>query len=121
MGTVINTIPTPISEAATAPMAEDIEQQLAYTRQQQLDAYSHILEHAEEQEAVFNARTEKSRTKTLVEFCINELVQVYCSNLDYTFKMERKLLPKWGPVRRIVARDRNAYKLSTIEGLVLKG
>ncbi|KZP30609.1 hypothetical protein FIBSPDRAFT_884141 [Athelia psychrophila] len=56
-----------------------------------------------------------------VEFTVNTLVQVYHSDLNYTFRTERKLLPKWGPVRRIVGRNRNSYKVATLEGLTLKG
>ncbi|KZP25623.1 hypothetical protein FIBSPDRAFT_670490, partial [Athelia psychrophila] len=82
----------------------DIGRHMAYTRQQQLDAYAHTVEHAAEREAVFNAKINGSRVKNLVSFHINDLVQVYRSDLDYTFRTERKLLAKWGPVRRVVSR-----------------
>ncbi|KZP27119.1 hypothetical protein FIBSPDRAFT_687472, partial [Athelia psychrophila] len=83
---------------------DDVETQMEYTRQQQLDAYSHIVEHANEREAVFNKKIDESRVKKLITFKINDLVQVYMSDLDYTFKTERKLLPKWGQVRRVISR-----------------
>lgn len=50
-----------------------------------------------------------------------DLVQVYRNDLDYTFRSVKKLLPKWGVPRRVVAREVNSYKLATLGGLVLKG
>lgn len=118
-GHVINTESTPESIATTAPTRDDT--QMEYTRQQQLDAYSHVVEHANEREAVFNKKIDESRVKKLVLFHINDLVQVYRSDLDYTFRTEHKMLPKWGQVRRVVSRDVNAYELASLEGLPLKG
>ena len=46
-----------------------------------------------------------------------QLVQVYRNDLTYTFKTERKLLPRWSPPRRIVSRDRNSYHIETLEGI----
>ncbi|KZP06514.1 hypothetical protein FIBSPDRAFT_764333 [Athelia psychrophila] len=104
-----------------APNQTDVERQLAYTQQQQIDAYSHVVEHAQEREAAFNKKIDGSRLNNTVVFHTNDLVQVYRSDLDYTFKTSRKFLPKWGAVCRVVARDVNAYKLASLEGLVLKG
>ncbi|KAG2743091.1 hypothetical protein P692DRAFT_201809315 [Suillus brevipes Sb2] len=56
-----------------------------------------------------------------VLFKPGQLVQVYRSDLDYTFKTERKLLPKWSVPRRITSRLRNLYKLETLEGVPLQG
>lgn len=120
-GHVVNTITTPEGDLTSEPTRDDVETQMEYTRQQQLDAYSHIVEHANEREAVFNKKIDESRVKKLITFKINDLVQVYMSDLDYTFKTERKLLPKWGQVRRVISRDVNAYELASLEGLVLKG
>lgn len=120
-GIVINSASVPLEEMTMAPTAEDVHQQLALTQQQCLDAYSHIVEKSNDREASFNESLDRSQRKKAVEFAINTLVQVYRSDLDYTFKTERKLLPKWGPVRRIIGRNRNSYKIATLEGLVLKG
>lgn len=120
-GCVVNTKPTPEDIAVTAPTKDDIETQLEYSKQQQLDAYSHIVEHANEREAIFNRKIDESRTKKLVTFHTNDLVQIYRSDLDYTFRTEHKMLPKWGQVRRVVSRDVNSYKLASLGGLVLKG
>lgn len=120
-GHVVNTISTPEHIAVEAPTADDIHTQHDYTMQQQLDAYSHVVEHANEREAIFNRNIDKSSVKKLVTFHTNDLVQIYRSDLDYTFRTNRKLLPKWGQVRRVVSRDVNSYKLASLEGLLLKG
>ncbi|KZP24424.1 hypothetical protein FIBSPDRAFT_686739, partial [Athelia psychrophila] len=82
----------------------DVDMHMVYARQQQLDAYSHTVDHAVEREAVFNTKIAGSRVNNIVEFHINDLVQVYRSDLDYMFRTKHKFLPKWGAVRRVVAR-----------------
>jgi hypothetical protein len=49
------------------------------------------------------------------------LVQVYRSDLDFTFKTDRKLLPKFSAPRRVVRRKRNSYLLETLEGFPIAG
>jgi len=49
------------------------------------------------------------------------LVQIYRSDLDYTFKTKRKLLPKWSQPRRIAKRLRNSYKLEDLDGSAIEG
>lgn len=120
-GVIINSAPVPIAEMDALPTPDEVHQHLALSKQQRLDAYSHIVEKANERETSFNEGLDNSRRKKAVEFTVGVLVQVYRSDLDYTFKTERKLLPKWGPVRRIVGRNRNSYKIATLEGLTLKG
>lgn len=104
-----------------APTPDKVHEQLALMQQQRLDAYSHMVEKSNDREASFNEALDNSRRKQAVKFTVNTLVQVYLSDLDYTFKTERKLLPKWGPVRRVMGRNRNSYKIATLEGLTLKG
>lgn len=67
-GWVVNTIPTAAEEAMRPITVEDAEKQLVYTQQQQLNAYSHVVEHAEEHEAVFNKDITGSRLKNIVIF-----------------------------------------------------
>lgn len=120
-GNVVNTIHTPVADAVTEPGPMDVDRHIAYARQQQLDTQAHTAKHAAEREASFNAKIEGSRVNNIITFRINDLVQVYRNDLDYTFKTKRKFLPKWGAVRRVVARNVNSYKLATLEGLTLKG
>jgi len=49
------------------------------------------------------------------------LVQVYRNDLDYTFKTDRKLLPKWSQPQRVTERLRNSYKIETLTGTPLPG
>ena len=49
-----------------------------------------------------------------------DLVQVYRSDLAYTFSSTRKLLPRWSAPRKVVSRNRNSYRLETVEGVPLE-
>lgn len=68
----------------------------------------------------FDKRVHKCRAGE-VSFAFNELVQVYRSDLDYTFSTERKLLPKWSPSRRVVACTGNSYFLHTLDDEPIHG
>jgi hypothetical protein len=56
-----------------------------------------------------------------VVFEQGQLVQVYHSDLDYTFKTERKILPKWSQPHRISKRLRNSYELENLDGSPISG
>ena len=56
-----------------------------------------------------------------VVFAKNQLVQIYRNDLDFTFKTDRKLLPKWSLPHRIVSRNLNSYTLKTLHGDELPG
>ena len=56
-----------------------------------------------------------------VIFRAGDLVQVYRSDLDFTFKMDRKLLPKFSAPQRVVARKQNSYQIETLEGFPIAG
>ena len=56
-----------------------------------------------------------------VIFSKGDLVQIYQSDLDYTFKTEQKLLPKWSTPQRVVARHLNSNTLETLNGDPLPG
>lgn len=120
-GVMVNSVPVPLGEMSVAPTPEEVHQQLTLTQQQRLNVYSHIVEKASKCEMSFNEALDSSWCKKAVEFTVNTLIQVYRSDLDYMFKTERKILPKWGPVLRIVGRNRNSYKIAMLEGLTLKG
>ena len=49
------------------------------------------------------------------------MVQIYRSDLDYTFKTDRKLLPKWSPPQRIHSRNLNSYTLEKLDGTPIAG
>ncbi|KIJ89966.1 hypothetical protein K443DRAFT_36087, partial [Laccaria amethystina LaAM-08-1] len=52
--------------------------------------------HAARRKSVFDRKV-LARKPGEVIFSKGQLVQVYHSDLDDTFKTERKLLPKWSP------------------------
>jgi hypothetical protein len=46
---------------------------------------------------------------------------VYRSDLEYTFKAIRKIIPKWSRPYRVVSRNVNSYVLETTEGQMIGG
>jgi hypothetical protein len=107
LGLVINTNRTPIVDAALATTAAQIGIHQAYTQQQCLNGYTHTMEHAAHQKAIFD-RQLLAKFPWEVLFKAGQLVQVYCNDLTYTFETECKLLPCWSPPRRVVSCDQNS-------------
>jgi hypothetical protein len=89
---------------------------MAYVEQQQLDRYTHILSHAHQQKLAFDRKLLNQAPKEVI-FKAGQLIQVYRSDLDFTFKVERKMEPNWSAPCRVTSRDHNSYKLETLEGL----
>ncbi|OJT14658.1 hypothetical protein TRAPUB_8783 [Trametes pubescens] len=100
LGCVVNTPSTPV-EIAQQPMAEaEAGQHVAYVAQQHLDGYDEAVQHAMRRKKTFNKKVLVSRPGEQV-FEPDTLVQVYRNDLDYTFKNERKLVPKWSTPYRV--------------------
>ena len=93
---------------------------MAYVAQQRLDGYAEAVTHALKRQAVFDKR-ELSQKPGEVVFSKGQLVQIYRSDLDYTFKTERKLLPKWSPPQRATTRNLNSYTLENLDGTPITG
>ena len=89
---------------------------MAYVEQQRLDGYAHISSHAHRRKLAFDRKVLAQAPREVI-FKAGQLVQVYRSDLDFTFKTERKMVPKWSAPRRVTSRDHNSYKLETLEGL----
>lgn len=119
-GLIVNTQPTPIVESTSALRAPDAPIHIAYVEQQQIDGYEEMVRHAIKRKMAFDKRVLKTAPGEVI-FNRGQLVQVYRNDLDYTFKADRKLLPKWSVPRRIKSRLQNSYKLETLEGTVLQG
>jgi hypothetical protein len=120
LGLVVNTKPTDI-EVATKPTTEDdTTTQMAYVAQQRLDGYAAVVSHALKRKNAFDRKVFGQSSGEVV-FSKGQLVQVYRSDLDYTFKTERKLLPKWSGPQRITSRNRNSYTLETLQGDPVQG
>jgi len=116
LGLVINTNPTPTADTVTPTDTEQIGIHQAYVQQQRLDGYAHTIEHAVRRKGTFDKRLLAKFPREVI-FTPGQLVQVYRNDLTYTFKTERKLLPRWSPPRRVVSRNRNSYHLETLEGI----
>jgi transposase InsO family protein len=120
LGIVVNTKPTDIN-TSTSPTTElDTSLQMAYVAQQRLDGYAEAVGHALRRKATFDKRI-LARKPGEVTFSKGQLVQIYRSDLDYTFKTERKLLPKWSTPQRVVSRHLNSYRLENLNGDPLPG
>jgi hypothetical protein len=88
--------------------------------QQRLDGYAEAVAHALKRKAAFDRRV-LTQSPGEVIFSKGHLVQIYRSDLDYTFKTERKLLPKWSTPRRVISRQLNSYVLETLNGEPIPG
>ena len=93
---------------------------MAYVAQQRLDGYAEAVAHALKRKATFDRRV-LAKNPGEVIFSKGNLVQIYRSDLDFTFKTERKLLPKWSMPQRVVSRHLNSYVLETLKGEALPG
>ena len=120
LGLVVNTKPTNIEIATETTTEDDVATQMAYVAQQRLDGYAAAVTHALKRKSVFNRKVLEQSPGEVV-FSKGQLVQVYHSDLDYTFKTERKLLPKWSSPQRITSRSLNAYTLETLQGDPIQG
>ena len=120
LGLIVNTKPTD-TDTSTLPITEfDTALQMAYVAQQRLDGYAEAVTHALKRKTAFDKRVLTQRPGEVI-FSKGQLVQIYRSDLDYTFKTERKLLPKWSTPQRITARHLNSYVLETLNGDPLPG
>ena len=122
LGLVVNTNPTPPNDMLVELTVNEVETQMAYVDHQRFDGYAHwqIVDHAQRWKAAFDKHV-LSRSPREVVFRAGDLVQVYCSDLDYTFKTDRKLLPKFSAPRRVINRNLNSYQLETLEGFPIAG
>jgi hypothetical protein len=120
LGYVINSPQGTINSILSEPETADYLTHMAYMEQQRLDAYDNTLRHAIRRKEVFDKRV-TSRNPGEVIFKTGQLVQVYRSDLDYTFKTERKILPKWSRPYRVSERILNSYRLENLDGRKIDG
>ena len=120
LGLVINTKPSDIQEAESPNTEVNVATQMAYVAQQRLDGYAAAVLNALKRKNAFDRRVRKQNPGEVV-FSKGQLVQIYRSDLDYTFKTERKLLPKWSSPQRIASRNLNSYTLETLKGDPVQG
>ena len=115
LGLVVNTKPADLDNTITTIMEEDTALQMAYVAQQRLDGYAEAVAHALKRKLTFDKKVLTQKPGE-VTFANGQLVQIYRSDLDYTFKTERKLLPKWSIPHRVASKLMNSYILETLPG-----
>jgi hypothetical protein len=120
LGIVVNTKPTLPDGIVAAPTREEVELQMAYVDHQRFDGYAQIVDHALRRKAAFDKQV-LDRSPREVIFRAGDLVQVYRSDLDFTFKTERKMVPKFSAPRRVISRNQNSYQIETLEGFPIAG
>lgn len=117
-GVIVNTLHTPMEVAQTPVDTDNVILQAAYAQQQCLDGYSYMVEHAFKRKAAFDKKVMSCAPREVI-FMAGQLVQVYRNNLDFTVLVGRKMEPKWSAPCCVLSRDRNSYKLQTLDGLVI--
>ena len=120
LGTIVNTKHTAPEDIVSGPSAEEVDVQMAYIDHQRFDGYAQMVDHAHQRKAAFDKQVLHRPPRETI-FRSGDLVQVYRSDLDYTFKSDRKMLPKFSAPRRVVNRNVNSYQLETLEGLPIGG
>ena len=106
LGLVVNTKPANINQSVLPVTERDVSTQMAYVAQQQLDSYAEAVAHAIRRKSTFDKRVLAQKSGEVI-FSKGQLVQVYQSDLDDTFKTKRKILPNWSPPYCVVARSLN--------------
>ncbi|KAG6813327.1 hypothetical protein H0H92_012140 [Tricholoma furcatifolium] len=119
-GMVVNTKPTPVDDSLLPLTQADAELNMVYVAQQHLDGYTEAVNNAQKRKRAFDKNILK-RSLGEVVFTPGDLVQIYRTDLDYTFKTERKLLPKWSQPHRVVSCNVNSYKIETLDGVAVAG
>ena len=120
LGLVVNTKPTNIDYSTLPTTEHNITTQMAYMAQQWLDGYTEAVAHVAKRKSMFDKKVLAHKPGEVM-FSKGQLVQIYCSDLDETFKTEHKLLPKWSPPHHMVTRTLNSYTLKTLAGSPIKG
>jgi transposase InsO family protein len=115
LGLVVNTKRTNTTHSTEPTSETDIRTQMAYVAQQRLDGYAEAVAHAMKRKTAFDKKVFAQGPGEVI-FSKGQLMQIYRSDLDFTFKTERKLLPKWSTPQRVVARNLNSYTLETLAG-----
>ena len=120
LGLVVNTKPAELNNAILPITEDDTSLQMAYVAQQRLDGYAEAVNHALKRKTAFDKKVLAQNPGEVI-FSKGHLVQIYRSDLDYTFKMERKLLPKWSTPQRVISQNLNSYTLETLNGDPIPG
>ncbi|PSR72495.1 hypothetical protein PHLCEN_2v11634 [Hermanssonia centrifuga] len=115
LGISIECRPTPLEQAVSGLLPEDVGVHFLYVDQQRLDGYNAAVHHAIKRKEAFDKRVARSRGGNVM-FPRGSLVQIYRNDLDNTHQTIQKLLPKWSEPRRITGCTGNSYHLETLSG-----
>ena len=85
LGLIINTTHTPLSDASTTLLPNDVAMQVSYVVQQNLDGYAAAVDHTLRRKTAFDQRVHASCTGKVI-FPRGSLVQVCNSALELTLK-----------------------------------
>jgi len=102
-------------EKETETTEHDTTHHLIFTELLRSQGYTDALVEATRRKACFDDQVHP------VEFNAGDLVQVYNSKLDVTYKTKAKLLPHWSPPQIIADRLLNSYMLRRLDGTELRG
>ncbi|KIK11834.1 hypothetical protein PISMIDRAFT_121989 [Pisolithus microcarpus 441] len=120
LGLVINTKCTRPEDSMAAFDVVQASAHMAYAAQQWLDGYDEAVRHASKWKRAFDQRILSKQLGEVI-FEKGQLVQIYRSDTDYTFKTDQKLIPKWLVPHRVTKWLWNAYKLEMLQGMKLTG
>ena len=120
LGLIVNTKPSDSNKVVLLVTESDAATQMAYVGQQRLDGYAEAVAHALRRKTAFDRKVIKKEPSE-VEFTKGQLIQIYRSDLDYTFKMERKLLPKWSSPQQVISKQLNSYTIESLKGDPMPG
>lgn len=104
----------------TEPSPNNIAAHMVLSSQVRLDRNAATTLHTQCWKAVFDACVLLSHTGP-VTFQNGDLVQVYRNDLDFTFRADRKLIPKWSEPCCVTGCTRNSYTLESLLGIGFDG
>ena len=120
LGRLIDTVPTPIEESSSVLKEPEAQMHMALVQQHLLEGYDTITRHAGKRKGRSDKWVEKSKAG-VVTFELGDLVQVYRSNLGYTFRVDQKMLLRWSDQKHVVRQFGTSYELETLKGEVIEG
>jgi hypothetical protein len=118
MGTLVRLTITPEHRAPTEipeTTPESVSENLALSDMLRMNAHLLQLEDAERQKTAWDEHT------PTVNFEIGDLVQIFDSKLEGSYKSVNKLMPKWSKPHIITGKSLNSYTLSTLLGTAIPG
>jgi hypothetical protein len=120
LGLVANTLCTSLKENSSILHPMGALSHITYVEQQQLGGYDETIWHAIKCKAAFDKKLLQQASGEVI-FEQGQLIHVYQSDLNYTFRTDHKILPKWSVPRQIQNCILNFYTLKMLEGTLLQG